>query len=163
MITLFNYLMPGDSGDAALNSLNSAYAHIGNAVSQLFTGASQQTGLSFGGKLDLSHPSAAVFDAAATTGLDKPIWSFSGDNNFNLSLYQLGVKTAAENAWGIQGGEAGTFNVWTITSPADALPQLVALPYSSYNDLYTNIVGALQTTNNGVVGASLLEHTLGII
>lgn len=163
VVTLFNYLMPGDTGDAALNKINADYAHIGNAASQLFTGSSQMQSLSFGGLVDLSHPTTAVFDSSKTTGLSAPVWSYTGSNNFSLSFYQLGVTTAANNGWGLDVGEAGTFNVWNITSPVDAIPQLNGLPYSAYNDFYSNIVGALQTTNNGLVGASLLEQTFGIL
>ena len=95
-----------DGVDISLEHINPGYKNIGQEAAVLFTGSNQnQTDLGF----NLSHPSAAVFESTATTGLDKPIWEYIGPAGFKLDYFQLGVTTAT-NKIGIAPGEHGTLD-----------------------------------------------------
>lgn len=147
-----------DGVDMSLEHINPGYKNIGQEAAVLFTGSNQnQTDLGF----NLSHPSAAVFESTATTGLDKPIWEYIGPAGFKLDYFQLGVTTAT-NKMGIAQGEHGTLDLWIITTTAGALPSLDQTTWSQYSDLYDQIRDGLQTAYNGHVGADLLASSLGL-
>ena len=147
-----------DGVDISLEHINPGYKNIGQEAAVLFTGSNQnQTDLGF----NLSHPSAAVFESTATTGLDKPIWEYIGPAGFKLDYFQLGVTTAT-NKMGIAQGEHGTLDLWIITTTAGALPSLDQTTWSQYSDLYDQIRDGLQTAYNGHVGADLLASSLGL-
>ena len=147
--------------DAGLAAINIGYNNLDQGARNLFTGGSQyqtEGGNSAYNSISLSHPSTAVFDSAKTTGLSAPVWQYTNStDNFSIALYQLGVTTTANNL-NIPTGLQGTLDVWEIYAPTAT----AALPtqFSQYEQLYNDIVSALQTTNNGHVGAALLAQTL---
>ncbi|HEY9806416.1 MAG TPA: hypothetical protein V6D04_07600, partial [Candidatus Obscuribacterales bacterium] len=153
-----------DGVDPNLGKINPGYNKIGQQAETLFTGSDQHqavpiphTNLS----IDLSHPSAAVFDSAQTTGLDAPIWEYIGSNGFKLDYFQLDVTTAANNNMDIAAGERGTLDLWVVTTTAPALPGLNTEGWKQYLDLYDQMIAGLQSTNNGHIGADLLASSLG--
>jgi hypothetical protein len=144
------------SGGADPN-LPKIYEKIGEQADVLFTGSNQNQTISI---LNASHPSAAVFDASKTTGLDNPTWEYIGSNGFKLDYFQLGVTTAS-NSMGITPGVGGTLNLWVVTTTAGALPGLTDANWSQYSDLYDQMMHALQQSYHGQIGAVLLANDLG--
>jgi hypothetical protein len=144
------------SGGADPN-LPKIYEKIGEQADVLFTGSNQNQTISI---LNASHPSAAVFDASKTTGLDNPTWEYVGSNGFKLDYFQLGVTTAS-NSMGITPGVGGTLNLWVVTTTAGALPGLTDANWSQYSDLYDQMMHALQQSYHGQIGAVLLANDLG--
>ena len=154
--TTLTYL---DGVDLNLGKINPGYDNIGKQAAVLFTGSDQNQTESI---VNLSHPSAAVFDSAKTTGLDKPIWEYIGSNHFKLDYFQLGV-TTAKNDMGIAVGERGTLNLWVVTTNAGSLPSLDKDSWTQYSDLYQQMIDGLQFTNNGYTGAEFLASSLGLV
>ena len=146
-----------DGVDPNLGKINPGYNKIGEQADVLFTGSNQNQTISI---LNASHPSAAVFDASKTTGLDNPIWEYVGSNGFKLDYFQLGVTTAS-NSMGITPGVGGTLNLWVVTTTAGALPGLTTVNWSQYSELYDQMMHALQQQYHGQYGAVLLANDLG--
>jgi hypothetical protein len=146
-----------DGVDQNLGKINPGYNNIGQQADVLFTGSNQNQTISI---LNASHPSAAVFDASKTTGLDNPIWEYVGSNGFKLDYFQLGVTTGS-NSMGITPGVRGTLDLWVVTTTAGALPALTDANWSQYSDLYDQMMQALQNTYQGQIGAVLLANDLG--
>jgi hypothetical protein len=109
-----------DGVDTNLGKINPGYNNIGAEAAVLFTGSNQNQTASI---VNLSHPSAAVFDSNKTTGLGQPTWEYVGSNGFKLDYFQLGVTTASNNM-DTAAGEHGTFDLWVVTTNAGALPSL---------------------------------------
>jgi autotransporter passenger strand-loop-strand repeat protein len=150
------------SGGPSDPNLPPDYSKIGEQADVLFTGSNQnQTKSGLGLTLNLSHPSAAVFDATKTTGLANPIWEYKSPDGFELDYFQLGVTTALNNNFGIKGGVNGTLNLWVVTTTAQALPSLNQESWSQYEHLYDQMISALQHSDNGHYGADLLASSLG--
>jgi hypothetical protein len=138
---------------------NSIYKNIGEQAAVLFTGSSQNQTISI---FNVSHPSAAVFDAPTQTkSLNEPIWEYVGSNGFKLDYYQIDVTTAS-NSMGITAGVRGTLDLWVVTTTAGALPSLTDANWSQYSDLYDQMMQALQKSYNGQIGAVLLANDLGV-
>jgi hypothetical protein len=152
-----------DGVDLELVKINPDYSNIGSEAAVLFTGSDQYQSYSVGNfSVNLSHPSAAVFDSTKTTGLDKPIWEYVGSNGFKLEYFQLGVTTADNNMMGIAPHEHGTLNLWLVTTTATALPSLDQASWAQYADLFEQMIDGLQSANNGHIGADLLAYSLGL-
>jgi hypothetical protein len=144
--------------DDNLAKINPGYNNIGEQADVLFTTSNQNQTISI---FNVSHPSAAVFDANKTTGLDKPIWEYVGSDGFKLDYFQLHVTTASSNKMGITPGVQGTLDLWVVTTTAGALPSLTDANWSQYSALYDQMTQALQKSYNGQIGAVLLANDLG--
>lgn len=147
-----------DGADPNLVKINPGYGNIGKEAAVLFTDSDQNQTYSI---VNVSHPSAAVFDAKQTTGLDEPVWQYSGSDGFKLDYFKLGVTTAVNNM-GIAVGEHGTLNLWVVTTTAEALPSLDQSSWDQYTNLYNQIITGLQFKDNGHTGAQLLAYSLGL-
>jgi hypothetical protein len=139
------------------------FGAIGGTVERLFKGGAQ---MGFPG-VDISHPNSGLFDSAVNnvSGVDAPIWTYTlvqgGVEKFKLNAWEMQVETIAGNSMNIGAGYNGTVNYWSIQSPTEAVPLATLGDWGDYEVMYDQIIAALQTTNNGVVGAELLASHLG--
>lgn len=157
-VTAVTTLKPNTKEDKALKSINPGYLSLSPATRALFTGAGQfQTMAGF----NVSHLSAAIFDASKTTGLSEPVWMYRDTNSpFGVDYYQLGVTTVPNN-FNLKPGLHGTLNLWVVRT-ADTMTAIPVLaPFNQYKELFYKITGAMGSTYKGKIGYDLVAESLG--
>lgn len=116
---------------------------------------------------NLNHPSNQVFELTNVSDINnwspKPVWSYaSSDSKFQVNYYEIGVKTSKNNSY-TESGNQGTLKLWEVVSDTNLISDPTEIGWSGYSYLYEDIINALQTTSNGIVGAELLASSLGLI
>lgn len=157
-VTAVTTLKPNSKEDKVLSSINPGYMSLSPGTRALFTGGNQtQTMAGF----RVSHLSAAIFDAAATTGLSEPVWMHQDSGSpFGVYHFKLGVTTVANN-FNIQPGLHGTLNLWVVRTAATITAIPVVASFKQYKELYYKITAAMSHSYKGKTGHELIADSLG--